>query len=339
MGSFSGFNMPLFYRLGTIKEHLHTRVLAGLFDISHMLHIEIEGNEASDLISRLCPYVARKQLVGRSRYSYMLNDNAGIIDDMIVTRLDLTRYLIISNAGCAEKDISHIENVSGCFDVSINVIERGFLALQGPKAESILKNYFNVTDMVFMSAREFKEGWFIFRTGYTGEDGFEIAMPLRECSGFAKSLLDHVDVEWIGLGARDSLRLESGFPLYGQDLSDDITPHEAGLLWAIPKDLHQSEFIGAFSLKKKILEGRKKMRIGLISDGHLVRGGTKLQLADRMQVGRVTSGGFSPSLGIPIAMGFVDIDAINTNLFANIRGKKIAMKHVSLPFVSHSYKR
>ena len=340
MGAFAGFDMPLFYPLGVMKEHTHTREKAGLFDISHMVHVSVSGNDVGRLVENLCPYHASKQDVGQGRYTFMLNEDAGIIDDLIVTRLAEDRYLIVANAGCAEKDVAHIKNVASNWQVTVEVLPRGFVALQGPSAESVLADHFDVADMAFMTAMEPKEGWFVSRSGYTGEDGFEIAMPVEDCVDFASKLVVDERVEWIGLGARDSLRLEAGLPLYGQDLAEDITPHEAGLLWAIPKDLRDGgSFIGSDNLAEKIAEGRKRMRVGLLPEGRPVRGEAVLVDEAGNHIGVVTSGGFGPSLGGPMTLGLVAVDAADDPIFADMRGKKIPMKRVKPPFVPHNYKR
>jgi len=340
IGEFAGFEMPLFYPLGVMKEHTHTRSHAGLFDICHMVHVMISGAEAAELISRLCPYVAAEQTVGQARYTYMLTPDAGIIDDLIVTRLDDERFLIVANAGCAEKDVAHMRANVGSFDVDLHVLPRGFLALQGPDAEAVLSDHFAVADMAFMTALEPQDDWFVSRTGYTGEDGFEIAMPEADCADFAKKLLADERVQWIGLGARDSLRLEAGLPLYGQDLGEDITPHEAGLLWAIPKQLRTGgPFIGADALSRRIDEGRSRMRVGLRPEGRPVRGGAELQDSQGNHIGIVTSGGFGPTVEGPIAMGLVAVGAADAPIFADLRGKKIPMQRAKLPFAPHNYKR
>lgn len=340
MGEFAGYDMPLFYPLGVMKEHLHTRKSAGLFDISHMVHIDVSGAQAAQLIGRLCPYDAASQTIGQARYTFFLNEDAGIKDDLIVTRLDAQRYLIVANAGCAQKDIDHTRSIGADFDADITVIARGFLALQGPDAAAVLSNHFAVSDMAFMTGMEQKPGWFVSRTGYTGEDGFEIAMPEDECVDFALKLLGDERTKWIGLGARDSLRLEAGLPLYGQDLSEEITPHEAGLLWAIAKDLRAAgPYIGAAALAEKIEAGRTRMRVGLLPEGRPVRGGVELEDGDGNKIGVVTSGGFGPSLEAPMALGLVEVSAAEGEIFADMRGKKIPMKRVKPPFVPHSYKR
>ena len=341
MGEYAGFEMPLFYPLGVKQEHLHTRAAAGLFDISHMLHIEIEGPNASAMISRMCPYDAASQNIGEAKYTFLLNEDAGIIDDLIVTRLANDRYLIVANAGCAEKDLAHIQSQAQDFTAAVNPIERGFLAVQGPKAEAVLSDLgFDVAPMAFMTGIEPRENWFLSRTGYTGEDGFEVGMPVNELEAFSASLVAHDDIEWIGLAARDSLRLEAGLSLYGQDLSEDITPHEAGLIWAIPKDHRESgDFIGSDALARKIAEGRKRMRVGLLAEGRPVRGGTVLLNAEGTEIGVVTSGGFGPTIDGPMALGLVNVADADAPIFADMRGKHIPMKRVPPPFTPHNYKR
>lgn len=341
IGEYAGFEMPLFYPLGVRQEHLHTRASAGLFDISHMQHVTVSGPDAAALIARLCPYTAADQAIGDAKYTFFLNDAAGIIDDLIVTRLDDTRFLIVANAGCADKDVAHIKAAATDFDVTVTPMERGFLALQGPLAEAVLADMgFAVTDMAFMTGIEPQEGWFLSRTGYTGEDGFEIAMPVADLGAFATKLAADSRVEWIGLAARDSLRLEAGLSLYGQDLSEDISPHEAGLLWAIPKDLREGgPFIGADALATKIAIGRTRMRVGLIADGRPVRGDTPLITQDGTEVGIVTSGGFGPTLDGPMALGLIDVAHADTPLFAELRGKRIAMTRSKTPFTPPNYKR
>lgn len=340
MGEFAGYAMPLFYPLGVMKEHLHTRDQAGLFDVSHMMHVDVSGPQAVQLVSRLCPFDAAGQAIGEAKYTFFLNEQAGIIDDLIVTRLGEDRFRIVANAGCAEKDLAHIEMAAQNFDAAVNVLPLGFVALQGPAAEAVLGNHFDVSALAFLNAMEPKEHWFVSRTGYTGEDGFEIGMPQEDCAAFADALIADEHVEWIGLGARDSLRLEAGLPLYGQDLTEDITPHEAGLLWSIPKSLREGgSFIGAEALAEKIAAGRKRMRIGLLPEGRPVRAGTSLVDGDGKVIGTVTSGGFGPTIDAPMAMAIVDIDAAEAPIFADMRGKSIPMQRTKLPFITRNYKR
>ncbi len=283
MGEFSGFTMPLFYKLGLMKEHLHTRAEAGLFDICHMVQMEIDGAEASRLLERLCPLESESLADGDCRYTFFLNDAGGIIDDLIVSRKGRQRFGIVANAGCAEKDIAHVEATASEFDVVISVLDRGFVALQGPSAESALgRAGVDASMLKFMSFMVTQDGWTVSRTGYTGEDGFEISLPTDATEAFAENLLADSTVEMIGLGARDSLRLEAGLSLYGQDLDETIDPLEAGLIWAVPKTLRDGgAFIGADALAGKITAGRQRMRVGLRPLEKVpVRAGASLHDAD-----------------------------------------------------------
>ncbi len=349
-GPFAGHDMPLFYTAGVLKEHLHTREHAGLFDISHMLHVDVSGPDAAALIARLCPYDAAQQEIGAGRYTFFLNEQAGIIDDLIVTRLGETRYRVVCNAGCADKDLEHLNTHAEGFDVAVKPLARIFLALQGPEAEAALTAAgldagLDPSRLAFMQTQESAGGWFLSRSGYTGEDGFEIALPMddggAEAETFARKLLADERVLPIGLAARDSLRLEAGLSLYGQDLSDDITPMEAGLIWAIPKPLREGgDFVGAKALAEKIVAGRKRKRVGLKPKGPSapVRAHAELFDASGNRIGEVTSGGFGPSCGHPVALGLVDADAVEP-IFAEMRGKRIEMETAKLPFMPHNYKR
>lgn len=339
MGEFAGYDMPLFYKLGVLGEHQHTRKNAGLFDISHMVHIEISGAATCDFMAKLCPIDATAQKIGECKYTFFLNENAGIIDDLIVTKLETQKFLIVANAGCAEKDIAHVKQQAENFDVNVEIIPRAFLALQGPKAQSVLENAgLGVSTLNFMQAKS-ENDIFISRTGYTGEDGFEIGLGESQAQTFVEKLLAHEHVEWIGLGARDSLRLEAGLSLYGQDLSETITPHEAGLLWAIAKPLREGgKYIGAEKLSEKIKAGRQRMRVGLLPEGRPLRQGVELVLENGESIGEITSGGFGPSVNKPIALGLILVQANQSEIFAELRGKKISLTRAKLPFHPHNYK-
>ncbi len=340
-GDYAGWDMPLFYPIGVKGEHLHTRKSAGLFDISHMMHVDVEGTGAEAYLARLCPYDVKSQNIGECRYTFFLNEQAGIIDDLIVTRLEDERFRVVANAGCAEKDFAHMQSHLPADGVRVTKVDCGFLALQGPEAETILAAYgLPVSSMTFMTGCLTSDNWFLSRTGYTGEDGFEIALPPGELLSFAKTLAEDDQVEWIGLAARDSLRLEAGLSLYGQDLDETITPHEAGLLWAIPKYLREGgEFVGAEAFADKIAAGRMRMRVGLLPQGRPVRAGTPLINAQDEEIGAVTSGGFGPTINAPVALGLVQSQSTDEPIFASLRGKAIPMAKSKLPFVAHRYKR
>ncbi|MEC9244841.1 MAG: glycine cleavage system aminomethyltransferase GcvT [Pseudomonadota bacterium] len=343
-GAFAGWRMPLTYPAGVMKEHLHTRESAGLFDISHMQLFEVEGAGAADFLSRACPLDAAALREGQSKYTVLLNEKAGIIDDLIVTRLGENRFMVVANAGNADKDEAHFRAIAGDFDVSFTPLERVLLALQGPDAEAVMiAAGLDLSDLTFMTGTEPREGWFAARSGYTGEDGFEIALPLDDAERFARTLLDDDRVQWVGLAARDSLRLEAGLCLHGQDLDENTDPASAAILWAVPKALREEgKFIGAQALQKIIADGAKEKRVGLKPEGRQpVRAGAPLINEAGEKIGRVTSGGFGPSAGHPVAMGYVakTLSEPGTRLFTEVRGNRIALDVHSLPFTPQRYKK
>lgn len=338
-GPFAGWEMPVSYPPGVLKEHLHCRAHAGLFDISHMRLFEVSGTDATGLITSLCPVEAAGQAIGASKYTFLLNENAGVIDDLIVTRLAGDRFVIVANASRAAVDESWIRDHVAGRDVAIEGLDRVFLALQGPDAAAVMEDAaLDVSGLAFMSGFEPRPGWFVTRSGYTGEDGFEIALPLDRASAFAESLTRDERVEWVGLAARDSLRLEAGLCLYGNDLDEETDPVSAGLIWAIPKGLRDGgPFIGARRLAGIITAGPARKRVGLKAEGRQpVRAGAELTDADGKPAGRVTSGGFGPSVEHPVAMGYVQAELArpDTQLFADVRGKPVGMRVVKLPFIA-----
>jgi len=335
---FAGWEMPVSYPLGVLKEHLHTRERVGLFDISHMRLIDVRGTDAARLIGASCPVEAAGQAIGASKYTFLLNEHAGIIDDLIVTRLADDRFMIVANASRAAVDESHLRDIADGMDVALTALDRVFLALQGPQAAAVMESTgLEAGDLGFMSGFEPRPGWFVTRSGYTGEDGFEIALPLDRAEAFAENLVRDERVEWIGLAARDSLRLEAGLCLYGNDLDEETDPASAGLIWAVPKSLREGgPYAGATRLAGIIAAGPAEKRVGLQPEGRQpVRGGTELTDADGKPAGRITSGGFGPSVGHPVAMGYVraDLAQPETTLFADVRGKQVAMRVVKLPFI------
>ncbi|WP_274424338.1 glycine cleavage system aminomethyltransferase GcvT [Chelativorans sp. YIM 93263] len=343
-GAFAGWRMPLTYPAGVMKEHLHTREKAGLFDISHMQLFAVEGPGAASFLERACPIEAAGLGSGKSKYTVLLDEDAGIIDDLIITRLGNDRFMIVANAGNAARDEAHLSAIAQGLDVQIEPLELALLALQGPEAESVLIGAgLDLSDLTFMTAVEPHERWFVSRSGYTGEDGFEIALPPDEAPGLAEKILADDRVQWIGLAARDSLRLEAGLCLHGQDLTEKTDPASATLLWAIPKQLREEgAFVGAEALRRIRAEGIKEKRVGLKPEGRQpVRTGTPLVDETGNAVGRVTSGGFGPSVGHPVAMGYVarNLSDPDTPLFAEVRGNRLPLRVHPLPFTPHRYRK
>ncbi len=343
-GAFAGWSMPLTYPAGVMKEHLHTRNHAGLFDISHMKLFDISGPGAAALLGRACPFEPDALDISQSKYTFLLDESAGIIDDLIVTRLAPERFILVANAGNAQADETHLRSLAKDFDATINPLDRVFLAVQGPEAEAVLSAAGIQTGaMTFMRGQEPRPGWFMSRSGYTGEDGFEIALPESDARQLANELLADPRVMWIGLAARDSLRLEAGLCLHGQDITTGDNPASAGLMWAIPKQLRSGgAFVGAAALASVLKDEASEKRVGLKADGRQpVRAGTSLTDADGVVAGRVTSGGFGPSVGHPVAMGYVRaaLAKPGTVLFADVRGTRIPVAVHSLPFTPHHYRK
>ena len=343
-GGFAGWSMPITYPLGVLKEHLHTREKAGLFDISHMKLFLVTGPEAGSALCRACPLDAELLEDGQSKYTFFLNDDAGIIDDLIVTRLGSERFMVVANAGNAAADEKHLKSIASAFDCKVEPLDRVFLALQGPDAEATLARAgLDLAALTFMHGVEPRQGWFASRSGYTGEDGFEVAIPPVEAHSFAQSLLADAQVEWIGLAARDSLRLEAGLCLHGQDIDVAINPVDAGLMWAVPKNVRETGgFVGADALRRLIATGPVEKRVGLKPEGRQpVRAGAELFDANGAPVGRVTSGGFGPSVGFPVAMGYVHaaLAKPHTKLFAEVRGSRVPVDVHPLPFSPHRYRK
>ncbi|MCZ2329008.1 glycine cleavage system aminomethyltransferase GcvT [Bartonella sp. F02] len=341
-GAFAGWMMPLTYPLGVLKEHLHTRTHAGLFDISHMKLIAIEGPQAVEFLSYALPLDASLLKEGHSRYNYLLNEQAGILDDLIVTRLAACRFMLVANAGNAEADLAELKKRAADFDCQITALERVLLALQGPQAAAVMADAgLPGNELFFMQGFEPQKDWFVTRSGYTGEDGFEIALPVDQARSVVEKLLSDSRVEWIGLAARDSLRLEAGLCLHGNDITSDTTPIEASLMWAVPKSVREkAQFFGAEAFLKAQEKGPSRCRVGLKPQTRQpVRAGAALFDDKGNQIGMVTSGGFGPSFDGPVAMGYVSVEfkTVGTEVFTEMRGKKISLSVHSLPFVEQRY--
>ncbi|WP_372883242.1 glycine cleavage system aminomethyltransferase GcvT [Psychromonas sp.] len=351
MVPFAGYDMPVQYALGVRKEHLHCRESAGLFDVSHMGQLRLIGEKAAQAIESLVPVDIIDLPVGKQRYAFFTNDQGGINDDLMITNFGDHLFVVV-NAACKAQDIAHLQaNLPA--DVKLEIIEdRALLALQGPKASKVLES-FNpaVSEMLFMDAAIIKLAGvecYVSRSGYTGEDGFEISVPAGSAEALAREFLAFAEVEWIGLGARDSLRLECGLCLYGHDLDPTTTPVEASLLWGISKARRSDgERPGGFPGAELILEQIRtknvpRKRIGLVGRSKApVREGCKLFSEDDNEIGIVTSGTFGPSKGMPVAMAYIDshFSAISTEIFAEVRGKKLPMTVEKMPFVPQRYHR
>ncbi len=340
-GGFAGWNMPLTYSLGVMKEHLHTRQKAGLFDISHMQLFELTGVNADAALAATCPVDPALIDIGESKYTLLLNYKAGIIDDLIVTRYAADRWIIVANASRAEIDEAHIRAIVVPYGCKLEALDRVFLAIQGPAAVAAAKSAgIDGSDLTFMHGKE-QDGLIITRSGYTGEDGLEIAVKPEAAAALATKLLAQPDVEWIGLAARDSLRLEAGLCLYGNDMDEATDPVAASLLWAIPKSVRASgTFNGSSAFRTKLKRGSSRKRVGLKPEGRMpVRNGAVLTDAAGIEVGVIKSGGFGPSVNHPVAMGYIDKSALDTGaaLFADVRGKKIPVTIAALPFTPHRY--
>ena len=354
---FAGYDMPVQYAAGVLREHLHTRSSAGLFDVSHMGQIALHPKsgkveDAALALERLVPQDVLGVAPGRQRYAQFTNDQGGILDDLMVANFASHLFLVV-NAACKAEDEAHLRASLQDACVIEPLANRALIALQGPKAESVLAKLCpDAPAMRFMDAgprRVDGIGCFVSRSGYTGEDGFEISVPAVQAEALASALLGNSDVLPIGLGARDSLRLEAGLCLYGHDIDTRTTPVEGALEWSIQKGRrHGGARAGGFPGADKILSqfanGAPRRRVGLKPEGRApVREGAPLfaDAASPEQIGAVTSGGFGPSVNAPIAMGYLpSAQAANgSRVFAELRGQRLPLAIAPMPFVANTYKR
>lgn len=354
MVPFAGYDMPVQYKLGVLGEHLHTREKAGLFDVSHMGQAVLVGPDHETTARALETLVAADLVSlerGAMRYTQLLNPEGGIIDDLMVTRPadaeDEGKLLLVVNAACKHGDYDYM-NANLPEIVSLEVRDDlALLALQGPSAVDILSNWCpEAADLVFMTG---KPTFFddipchVSRSGYTGEDGCEISVPARRADEMARTLLRHDDVEPIGLGARDSLRLEAGLCLYGHDIDETTTPIEAALTWSVGKRRREeANFPGAEKILGQIADGAPRKRVGIRPEGKgPAREGTEIHDADGNVIGAVTSGGFGPTANAPVAMGYVtkDFAKVGTPLTLMVRGKPRAAEVAAMPFIEKRYRK
>lgn len=347
MVPFAGYDMPVQYAdMGVLKEHVHTRARAGLFDVSHMGQAILTGDNPAAALEKIVPGDIKGLEPLKIRYTVLLNDQGGIIDDLMVTRWDDKTLFLVVNAACKDKDFAWIRKTIGAETKLEYLADRALLALQGPEAEAVAARFFpDAASLKFMECVKTKlEGHEIFlsRSGYTGEDGYEISVPSAYAAAFAKKLLGESEVKLIGLGARDSLRLEAGLCLYGHDLDEGKTPVESNLKWVIPKRRREEKnFCGADKIADEFLNGTPTLRVGIRPEGRApVREGTELFLNGE-KVGIITSGGFGPTFDGPVAMGYVraDLAKTGTKLDAMLRGTPRPCEVAALPFVKTNYKK
>jgi aminomethyltransferase len=354
MVPFAGYDMPVQYPSGILAEHAQTRRSAGLFDVSHMGQavLRADSHEAvAAALETLVPADIRSLAPGRQRYTQFLNAEGGILDDLMVTRPEDPgedgRLILVVNAARKDADFAHLrERLAGRAELSV-AADRALLALQGPEASAVLAAHSPAAAALpFMGAGRTTFGGIdvlVSRSGYTGEDGFEISVPNEHAAELWSRLLDDPRVGPVGLGARDSLRLEAGLCLYGHDIDETTTPIEAGLAWSIQKRRRsEGGFPGAERIQRELAEGPRRRRVGLLPEGRApVREGAAIKAADGRPVGRVTSGGFGPTAGRPVAMGLVEAShaAPGTTLLFDLRGKDVGGAVAALPFVPHRYHR
>ena len=341
---FAGYEMPIQYKEGIIEEHKFTRKQSGIFDVSHMGQLFIYGKEdLTEDLEKIFPLDLKKLKLNHSKYSFLMNDDAGIHDDLIITKIE-DGFLIILNAACKENDFKILSRLLNNKYKMVLDEKRSLIAIQGPKSAEILNQIINDTiNLSFMTGGWFKyenQKIFVTRSGYTGEDGFEISVNNDLAEKFTKELINK-GAKLIGLGARDTLRLEAGLCLYGHELNIKKTPIESNLKWAISRErISNGGFIGSKIISEQLTNGIKQIRVGIKPEGKVIaREKTKIFNDTESLIGEVTSGTFGPSVNGPVAMGYVDnqFSKKDTKVFLEIRGKKYPANICGLPFYKKSY--
>ena len=352
---FAGYEMPVQYSLGILGEHQHTRTKAGLFDVSHMGQITLRGSsypETALALEKVIPMDVLGLKVGRQRYGFLTTDGGGILDDLMFSNRE-DHIFVVLNAACKDSDIVHLRTLLEP-EISIEVIEnRALIALQGPASETVLSEFNSqISAMKFMDVETLSiagaECW-ISRSGYTGEDGFEISIPSSAAEAITRSILSKQEVEFVGLGARDSLRLEAGLCLYGHDIDEETTPVEASLTWAIQKARRTNGerangFLGDEIITQQLDMGTYRKRVGFLPQTRApMREGVEIYETESSKevIGKITSGGYGPTVGHPVAMGYINSEYVDSkdNLFGELRGKRVPVKIAKLPFVPLNFKR
>jgi aminomethyltransferase len=357
MVPFAGYAMPVQYPAGLMAEHKQCRESAALFDVSHMGQLRLIGADAAAALETLVPVDVIDLAPGKQRYAFFTNEQGGILDDLMITRPPVDAadqfgdLFVVVNAGCKDADIDHLQKHIGQRCEVRPLPDRALLALQGPQAAQALARLNpGVAALTFMTGGLFTLAGakcFVTRSGYTGEDGFEISVPQDQAIALARELLAQPEVKPAGLGARDTLRLEGGMCLYGHDIDTGTTPVEAALTWAIQKvrragGARAGGYPGAAVIDAQLAEGAKRKRVGLVGlERAPVREGAKLVAADGAELGVVTSGTLGPTVNQPVAMGYLPAShtAAGTEVFAEVRGKRLPMKVAATPFAPHRYFR
>ncbi|TCP01461.1 aminomethyltransferase [Rubrivivax gelatinosus] len=355
MVPFAGYAMPVQYRDGLIAEHRQCRSAAALFDVSHMGQIRLSGPDAAAALETLVPVDVVDLAVGRQRYAFFTNEHGGLRDDLMISRPEpgtgFGDLFLVVNAGCKDADLRHLQTHIGHRCSVVGLPERALLALQGPlAADALARLNPGVKELVFMTGGVFELAdapCFVTRSGYTGEDGFEISVPAERAEALASALLALPEVKPAGLGARDTLRLEAGLCLYGHDIDENTSPVEAGLTWAIqkvrrPGGAREGGYPGAAAVERHLAGGAMRKRVGLVGLERVpVREGTAIVDAHGHALGRVTSGTLAPGVDRPIAMAYLPRDhaAPEHEVYAEVRGKRLPMRVTPMPFQPHRYHR
>ncbi len=343
---FAGYAMPIQYADGIKQEHLHVREACGIFDVSHMGQCILKGDDVTQLLQQLTPTRFDQVAEGQAKYTVLTNAEGGIIDDLIVTRLTDKSFFLVINAACKEKDITWItEHLSGNQTLE-EFPDRALIAVQGPGSSAVLNRLLTspISDLAYMhlttsTLRSNDLQITISRTGYTGEDGFEISLPGEQAPAFWQELIAQPEVKPIGLGARDSLRLEAGYPLYGHDLDDSTSPVEAGIGWTVSKatDEYEPSFAGSQRVLAEKAKGASRKRVGVqLLDKGIAREGMAVLSDDQKPLGTLSSGGFSPTLGVSIGMAYLPTAQAQpgTTLYVDVRGRKLAAQVTAMPFIT-----
>lgn len=335
MAEFAGYDMPIQYETGVMTEHNWTRENAGIFDVSHMGQIFVEGEGATALWEKLTPSAIGKLTPTVAKYTVLTNEQGGIVDDLIITRLSDHKYFAVINAGYKDKDIAWIQSNLPEGTKLQYLEDRALIALQGPKAEKVLREALGVdaANLHYMRIMD-AAPYLVSRLGYTGEDGFEISVSAKDAASVWDKLLQHSDVKPIGLAARDSLRLEMGYPLYGHDINADTSPVEADLNWIMGKD--RTGYIGEKTIKAHRENGPPRLRVGVkLTDKGVAREGAEIFTVSGQKLGDLTSGGHSPTLNASIGQGYIDpkLGKIGDEVFVRVRGRDIKGVLAAMPFV------